>query len=220
MSLLQADSIRMSFDMKQILTDIYLQCRTGDIIGLLGRNGCGKSTLLKIIFGTLPTEDRFVKVDDKLIQNVKDSRGLIAYLPQESFLPRHAPIGEIIRLFCDRESARSIEEHPVIQPLLRMKGPRLSGGELRLLEILLILYSPARFVLIDEPFNGVAPVHKQDIKDRIREQSRHKGFIITDHDYRNVLSVATRIILLQGGATRELEDKDELKLRRYLPPED
>ena len=52
-NLLEIDSVVKSFDMHVVLTDIYLKCRTGDIIGMLGRNGTGKSTLMKIVFGTL-----------------------------------------------------------------------------------------------------------------------------------------------------------------------
>ena len=58
MDILKVDSIIKSFDNRQILTDIYLQCSTGDIIGLFGRNGIGKSTFLKIIFGTLSANNK------------------------------------------------------------------------------------------------------------------------------------------------------------------
>ncbi len=64
--ILEIDSVIKSFDVKQILTDIYLKCQTGDIIGILGRNGTGKSTLLKILFGTLKAENSFIKINGKV----------------------------------------------------------------------------------------------------------------------------------------------------------
>ena len=71
--------------------------------------------------------------------------------------------------------------------------------------------------MIDEPFNGVAPVYKDEIKNIIKEQSLHKGFIITDHDYRNIRDVATRMILIHDGGTKEIMNNDELKNWRYIP---
>ena len=55
-NLLEIDSVVKSYDTRVILTDIYLKCKTGDIIGMLGRNGTGKSTLLKILFGILQAD--------------------------------------------------------------------------------------------------------------------------------------------------------------------
>ncbi len=51
----------------------------------------------------------------------------------------------------------------------------------------------------------------------IKLQAKNKGFIITDHDYRNILDIATRIIILHDGGTKELKSKDELKYWGYLP---
>ena len=53
---LEIDSIQKKFDLKSILSDVYLKCETGDILGLLGRNGSGKSTLMQIIFGVLKAD--------------------------------------------------------------------------------------------------------------------------------------------------------------------
>lgn len=65
-SLLEIDSVIKSYDDRQVLTDIYLKCETGDILGVLGRNGSGKSTLLKILFGVLPADSKFIRIDGKV----------------------------------------------------------------------------------------------------------------------------------------------------------
>ncbi len=218
MSGLHADSIIKSFGNKQILTDIFLTCNVGEVVGLLGRNGSGKSTLLKIIFGSLDADSKFIKIDNKIISGLYDSRNLVNYLPQHSFLPDNYKIGTIIKLFCSKENALKISEDPIIKPLIPKKCRQLSGGEKRLLEIYLIIYSNARYILIDEPFNGVAPLHKEIIKRCIAEQSANKGFIITDHDYRNVLDIASRILILHDGAICEIEKtKEQLIQWGYLP---
>lgn len=63
---LEVDSVQKYFEHKLVVSDVYLKCETGDIIGLLGRNGSGKSTLLKILFGIVPADYKFVRIDGKL----------------------------------------------------------------------------------------------------------------------------------------------------------
>jgi len=72
-------------------------------------------------------------------------------------------------------------------------------------------------VLIDEPFNGVAPIYKENIKNMIKEQSKHKGFIITDHDYRSIIDIATRLVIIHNGSLKEINNKEELKYWGYIP---
>lgn len=216
MSSLHVDSVMKNYGKRQLLTDIYLNCHQGEIIGLLGRNGCGKSTLLEIIFGSKSADGKFIKIDEKIIENLSDGHNLIKFLPQDSFLPNHLKVDKIISVFSNQNKA-VIKEHHLIKPMLSKKCHELSGGEKRLLEIYLIIYSNAKYVLIDEPFNGIAPIYKEIIKDLITEQSKNKGFIITDHDYRNVLDLATKIILLHNGATKEIKRTEELRYWGYIP---
>jgi ABC-type multidrug transport system ATPase subunit len=214
---LHVDSVIKTFGNKQVLTDIYISCAQGEIIGLLGRNGSGKSTLLKIIFGSLIADRKFVKSGDKQIFSLHDNRKLIKYLPQDNFLPGHITVKRAASLFCDDKNYTSVSEHTLIKPLLSKRCNLLSGGEKRLVEIFLIIHSNAKFILIDEPFNGVAPVYKDEIKNLIREQAKTKGFIVTDHDYRNILDVATRIILLYDGGTKAIKHDDDLTYWGYTP---
>jgi len=214
---LHVDSVIKTFGTKLILNDVFMSCKKGEIIGLLGRNGSGKSTLLKIIFGSLTADKKFVKVDGKFVNSLFDSRNLINYLPQDNFLPNHVKINDIISLFCDKNNAELVRANEFIKPLLDKKSKQLSRGERRIAEIYLIVYSDAKYVLIDEPFNGVAPVFRENIKNLIKEQSKNKGFILTDHDYRNILDIATRLIILYDGSTKEIKNKDELIYWGYIP---
>jgi len=214
---LHVDSVMKSFDSKQILTDIFLSCKKGEIIGLLGRNGSGKSTLLKIIFGSLPAERKFIKAEGKILNNLFQSHKLIKYLPQFSFLPNHIKVNTIIDLFCVKESSELIKANKLFKYLLNKRSKELSGGEKRLLEIFLIVYSDAKYILIDEPFNGIAPIYKNEIKEIIIEQSQHKGFVLTDHDYRNILDITTKLIMIYDGGTRIVKNTDDLINLGYLP---
>lgn len=216
MNELFVECVTKSFADKRILTDVFVSCKPGEIVGLLGRNGAGKSTLLKIIFGSLSSQDKFVRVDGKRVNSLFESRNLMAYLPQDGFLPKHLKIKNIISLFCNNKK-KDLYDNKYIKPILTKKGCELSSGEKRYLELFLITHSDSKYILIDEPFNGLDPIHKEDIKKLIPEVSQTKGLIITDHDYRNILEIATRIIIIIDGHLKEIKSHDELKYHGYIP---
>ncbi|TAJ11959.1 ATP-binding cassette domain-containing protein [Marinilabiliaceae bacterium JC017] len=215
---LHVDSIIKNYGNSQVLTDIYLSCNPGEIIGLLGRNGTGKSTLLKIIFGSIVADNKFVKIGDKIANGLFGNKNLVSYLPQNHFLPNHVKVSSLISIFCHKENAIILKEDPFIKPLINKKSTQLSDGERRLLETFLVIFSNAKYILLDEPFNGIAPIHKKRVKALIKEQSRHKGFIITDHDYNNILDIATKTVLIHNGATKEIQNLHELEKWGYISP--
>ena len=149
MSDLHVDSVTKSFGLKQVLTDIFISCKKGQIIGLLGRNGAGKSTLLKIIFGSMSAFSKYIRIGNKMIDGqTYDNRKLINYLPQHSFLPNHLKVSQIISLFCNKSNADLINANAHIYPLINKRANQLSGGERRLVEIFLIVHSDAKYILI------------------------------------------------------------------------
>jgi len=216
MNKLHIDSITKSYDRKKILGDIYLSCKKGDIIGLIGRNGSGKSTLLKIVFGIEKCENKFVRVGEKLIKNIADGRNLINYLPQENFLPDNIKMKTLINVFLPKRNRHKLIENNYIKPLLHKKNQELSGGEKRVIEILLIIHSNADFILLDEPFNGVGPIIRDYIINYIKETKSNKGYIITDHDYENVINLTDNIMFLKDGAINEINNRKELVDLDYL----
>ena len=216
MSKLHVDSVTKSYNNKIVLSDVFLSCQKGEIKGLIGRNGSGKSTLLKIIFGTENADYKFVRAGNKVIKNIFDGRQLINYLPQDNFLPNNISIKSLIHLFLHKENRNIVLENDYVKPLLNKKNQNLSGGERRIIEILLIIHSNADFILLDEPFNGVSPLLIDSIKDLIREKSKTKGIILTDHDYTNVLDVATRYYLMRDGGIKKIKNKNDLVTWGYL----
>jgi ABC-type lipopolysaccharide export system ATPase subunit len=216
MSGLHVDSVIKHFGTRPVLQDIFVSCQPGEIIGLLGRNGSGKSTLLKIIFGSIKAENKFITIENKLVNSLFDNRHSIHYLSQDKFLPNHLKISTVISSFCSKPKAGLLSGIDFIKPLLNKKSKQLSAGERRMVEILIMVYSDARYLLFDEPFNGIAPIYIQTIKRLIKEQGKNKGFIITDHDYRNVLDISTSVLLLHEGAIKRIKDPKELIAWGYL----
>ena len=216
-NLLEVDSVRKEFGTDQVLTDIFLKCQSGDVIGLLGRNGSGKSTLLKIIFGTLYTDHKFIRINDKRIDQPFKTKNKIAYLSQDNFLPQNITVKQVVKIYFGNNDQKEILDDEVLTKVANTKIQDLSGGESRYLEVKLLLNMDTQFVLLDEPFNGISPLHVELLKKMILDQSLKKGIILTDHDYRSVLDVANRYYVLFDGGLKKVETKKDLIDWGYVP---
>jgi len=215
-NILEVDSVQKSFDNKIILSDVYLKCETGNIIGILGRNGTGKSTLLKIIFGILGAENKFIRINSKIRKRAYIHKNEIVYLPQDNFIPKSFKVSKAVKLFLDKDKVLELKKDDFIQKIYPKKISQLSSGEQRYLEIMLCLCNNAKFTLLDEPYNGLSPILIKNVNRLILKYSAEKGIILTDHNYRNVLMVANQLYLIKDCATKKLKNEDELIRYGYL----
>ncbi len=206
---LEADSIWLEYDNRRILQNIYLQVNKGHITGLLGRNGCGKSTLLEVIYGIRSAQNRSVRIDGVFYEKVYKHRHRVAYLPQKSFVPGHLRVAEVFRLYQSDLSAVSLV-FPAIAELLPYRISQLSGGQQRFVETLLIITSPAPFLLLDEPFSNVMPLHVDCLKQLLLQVKAQKGILITDHFYQDILQISDQVYFLSTtGYTVPLKHPEE-----------
>ncbi|WP_158826098.1 ATP-binding cassette domain-containing protein [Mucilaginibacter lacusdianchii] len=213
--MLKVDSVQLAYNGRKILQDVYLDCKIGDVIGLLGRNGSGKSSLLKIIFGTITPTFKHISINDNYVTTGYLNHN-VAYLPQHNYLPKSVPIKNLAPMLVDQNSWNEFIQHDVYQQHQHKTARQLSGGELRKLETLMILYSKADYILLDEPFTHISPVQAEEIKQIIRARSVYKGIIVTDHQYYNILEVSNKLVLLHNGATKLIKDHADLIAYGYL----
>jgi lipopolysaccharide export system ATP-binding protein len=214
-SMLKVDSVQLEFDGRKILQDVWLQCTQGEVIGLLGRNGSGKSSLLRIIFGSLNPAYKYVSIDDKFISKGYYNQR-VAYLPQHPYLPNGIKISSLAKMLVDEMLWDDFAAHSIYQKHHHKKAGELSGGERRQLEMLMIVHNRADFILLDEPFTHITPVQADDFKATIRKCAQTKGIILTDHQYRNILDVSDKIILLHDGTTKHITGHEELVTYNYI----
>lgn len=207
---LEVDSVLKSFGEKTILADVYLCCRPGDIIGLFGRNGTGKSTLFNIIFGTLRADRCFVRINGKVIKGSAYESKLLAYLPQHNFLPAYLTVKQVVELYTPKGEYNKFMGDRFLFKVRNSKIGHLSGGEIRYLEIKLILYCKAPYILLDEPFNGLSPIAAEEIRHHIAEAAQTKGIVLSDHNFREVHKIVNRILLLDDCYLKEVKEKEEL----------
>ncbi|SHN45365.1 ATP-binding cassette domain-containing protein [Chitinophaga sp. CF418] len=216
MNILETDSVTLSYGTRTVISGGYMKLEGGRIHALIGRNGYGKSSLMKVVFGTQPAEFSFTRYNGKRLQHPYKEQGLIRYLPQFDFLPRS------IRLqsFAD---AYGVPWEKVISCLSSLEGRAkqyvgsLSGGESRMLATVVMICSPVKFVLLDEPFTHIMPLHIDSIKDLIRREAEAgKGFMITDHMYDHVLDLADKFYYMEWGVTREISREELLEKDYFL----
>lgn len=214
---LYIDSVAFSYHAHQtLLTGGFLQCKVGDTVALIGRNGSGKSTLMKILFGTIKAKHSYIRLNGRRIKSALSSKE-VCYLPQDRFLPTALRVRKAVELMIPCvEKRKMILGHEIIDRIKDNLVADISGGECRLLEIMLLLNQPATFILLDEPFSGLSPLIKDEVAALILSFQKNKGIVLSDHDYRSTLSLCTQMVLLQNGSCRIINDRKELELF-YLP---
>lgn len=217
MSLFEIDSIQKRLGERLILSDISLKVESGDIVGVFGRNGVGKSTLMQILFGTVEAENKFLRIDGKVVEFPYTTKNNINYLPQFDFVPKHLTVREAIRLIITKRNQSALLQDESIQNYLEVKVSNLSQGIKRLILIKIFLFQDTKFTLLDEPYAGLSPIVCEQINRDIVTASTRKGIIITDHNYNYLLEVANRILYLKQGKLIELTDKAALNALGYLP---
>lgn len=198
---LAARSIRLKFGQRPILSGTHIQCRTGKITGLLGRNGSGKTSLMRIIYGDLPCDSRTVTIDGNTIQRPYTLPDLLRYMPQFNFIPGHLTLERICMDF-NLELDHLQTTLPELHPFRRQRISTLSTGQRRLVSIYIISRSRTQFVMLDEPFTLLSPIQIDRIKALLKEEKQNKGILITDHLHQHIRDLSDEVYILEDGRTR------------------
>jgi ABC-type multidrug transport system ATPase subunit len=199
------------------LLDVSFECRTGDILAIFGRNGSGKSTLFKVLFGTFKARKAEIYFDKEIIVHNSQLKNFIGIHLQDVFLPKDLKVRDIIPLFLpDGDIQNKVFHDSLINRIERTTIGKLSLGEQRYLQFLLLLYSTHHFVLLDEPFTMVEPLYRDRIKELILENRTQKGFVISDHYYQEILQIADNFKLLKNGRLSTISSPNDLISEGYL----
>lgn len=213
--ILEVSSVRLLFKERLILSDVYLKIQTGNIVGLLGQNGSGKSCLMRGAYGTLAC-DKSVSIDDVYFDHAYTRPQLIRYFPQHYYIPKWFSLKKIFRDF-SVDFTTFAHLFPEFQGREKSKIGELSGGMHRLVELYIILKSDAQFILLDEPFTHISPVHNDIIEKIIISEAVNKGFLITDHMYRRIRKICDPVYLLSNGKTHLVNEEEDLRDLKYVP---
>ena len=226
--------LRKSYRKRNVIRDVSLSLKRGEVVALLGPNGSGKTTTFYAIAGLISSDGGQVLLDGQDISRLpmyRRARLGIGYLPQEMSVFRGLNVEENILAILDiseanihkrREKLESLLAEFAIEHLRRTPALALSGGERRRVEIARSLAANPRFLLLDEPFAGVDPISVSDIRQLVTElKKRAIGVLVTDHNVRETLHLVDRAYILHdgkvlmSGTAQEVIEDDDVK-RVYL----
>ncbi|MCO4756545.1 MAG: LPS export ABC transporter ATP-binding protein [Oceanospirillaceae bacterium] len=213
MSKLQATHLAKSYKGREVIKDVSLSIKSGEIVGLLGPNGAGKTTCFYMIVGLVRADRGQVLIDEKEITHLPmhgRARCGIGYLPQEASIFRKMSVRNNLLAILEtrhdldkkQREAKMFEllEEFHITHIIDSLGMSLSGGERRRVEIARALATEPSFILLDEPFAGVDPISVNDIKSTIKHlQSKGIGILITDHNVRETLDICEKAYIVSEG---------------------
>ena len=213
MSTLSAQQLSKSFDGRQVVNNISLDVKSGEIVGLLGPNGAGKTTCFYMIVGLIPVDHGTIHLNRQELshERIHNRAQLgIGYLPQEASIFRKLSVEDNIYAIVEtRDDLNETTKNELLEKLLhdfnithirKSLGLSLSGGERRRVEIARALAMEPKFILLDEPFAGVDPISVLDIQIIIKSLAeRGIGVLITDHNVRETLNVCERAYIFNEG---------------------
>jgi ABC-type branched-subunit amino acid transport system ATPase component len=194
-----------------ILHEVSLEVRAGEVVGLLGRNGAGKSSTLKSVMGLVaPARGRveFTGRDITGHSPEEISRLGMGFVPQGRRLFPNLTVSENLALGRLRrrgddgmrwEQERIFEFFPRVRERLDEKAETLSGGEQQMVAIARALSGRVKLLLLDEPFEGLAPAVTETIFAALDRLRGEVPILIVEHDLDLVLALADRIYVLDRG---------------------
>ncbi|HEX8978266.1 MAG TPA: LPS export ABC transporter ATP-binding protein [Parasulfuritortus sp.] len=212
MSTLKAAGLKKHYKSRQVVNDVAIEVKSGEVVGLLGPNGAGKTTCFYMLVGLVGVDGGRILLDEHDITHLpvyKRARLGLSYLPQEASIFRKLTVAENIAAVLELKGfdAAGVEEHLEylledlnITHLRDSQAISLSGGERRRVEIARTLAMQPSFVLLDEPFAGIDPISVIDIQKIVRFLlERDIGVLITDHNVRETLGICDRAYILNDG---------------------
>jgi len=227
--LLEAHHLQKAFGKRQVVKDVSLSLRTGEVVGLLGPNGAGKTTAFYMLVGLVRSSGGDIAIDGQSIENLpihRRARLGLGYLPQEASIFRKLNVEDNVRAVLELQvddkgkPMPKPEREARLTELLRdlqvdhlRKSPSLalSGGERRRVEIARALATRPRFILLDEPFAGIDPIAVGEIRKIIGFlKDRNIGVLITDHNVRETLGSCDHAYIMNEGSVLAQGTPDEI----------
>ena len=231
-ALLTAENVNTFYGKSHILNDVSFTLHENEIIALLGRNGAGKSTLLKTLIGIAPASHGSISLGEaELIGNssAQNARLGIGYVPQGRGLfagmsvEQNLELGGLKRqtghgIHWTRE--RIFEYFPRIRERLDTPADYLSGGEQQMVAVARALSGDVRVLLLDEPFEGLAPAVVEQLFETFDRLRKEIAIIIVDHHLDLALALSDSTVALERGRVIHQGPskalRDDLDLRRKV----
>jgi ABC-type branched-subunit amino acid transport system ATPase component len=215
--LLTLKGIDAGYNSSRILHGIDLEVREGEVVALLGRNGVGKTTTLQTIMGLLKPTKGSITLGGKDITSLSSdriNRRGIAIVPEGRRIFPNLTVAENLAL-AQRDGGWPLDQIFALFPKLRTRqdarGENLSGGERQMLAIGRALCAPQRLMLLDEPFEGLAPSVVAEVLAAIEQLRDKTSILLVEHKVDLVLDFADKAYIMVNGQICYVGDSTALQ---------
>jgi branched-chain amino acid transport system ATP-binding protein len=203
MNIIELKNIYASYGKKEVLSDVSIAVKKGEIVSLIGPNGAGKSTTLKVISGFLKPKSGKIIFKDKDITNLSPwqrSKLGIAYLFQGGSIFENLTVIENLKL-SNEKIETAFEIFPELEKYKKTRAGLLSGGLKQMLSISLILLKEPELLLLDEPSAGLSPALVEKLISKIKDinQKFNKTILLVEQNIVQALKISNRLYLMSAG---------------------
>ncbi|TFB24402.1 ABC transporter ATP-binding protein [Filobacillus milosensis] len=214
--MIRVSGVSKSIHKNQILKDVHFSVKNGTVTGLVGRNGAGKTTLLRMIAGILKPTNGEITVNDKNVFKQPSIKQNVVFVPDSADALKTYTISEIVMFY--KEIYQFNEEY--FNQLLEKfefnkqgKIKHFSKGQKALFSLILAFSTNAKYILLDEPTDGLDVIIKKKILQFIAEEVAEKdvSVIISSHRLDELEKMADHIIVLKQGRVDSEIEMEELK---------
>ena len=210
--MLSIENLSVSIGSTQILRGVSLDVPAGSMTGLIGRNGAGKTTLMKSVMGLLKASSGRIHLDELDLSSTPTHRlaalGL-GYMPEDRRLIPDLTVEENILVPAWAAGLRDARERlekiygyvPELRDFAPRKGLQLSGGQQKMAALGRALMCGRRFLLLDEPFEGVAPTLAQRLVEVIAGLKKEGlTVLVSESDLQHSERMVDRVVTIDRGA--------------------
>lgn len=214
MKLLEVKNLNKTFDNKEILKDISFNISSGKIVGLLGKNGAGKTTLIKLINDLLTPSSGEILIKGNKVG--VESKKIISYLPERTYLNKQMKVAEVIDYFKDfYEDFDEAKAKKLLNDLdldINLPLTKMSKGMQEKVGLVLVMSRKADLYILDEPLGGVDPATRDYILDTILSNfSENASVIISTHLISDIERILDEVIFIDKGKLVLQSEADKLR---------
>jgi urea transport system ATP-binding protein len=210
--MLSIDKLHVAYGQSEVINDLCLEVKPGEIVAIMGRNGMGKTTLMKSLIGIIPSRSGSIKIGDATPESLENlesyqrvAKGL-AYVPQGRMIFPALTVRENIETGLTVTGKTAVppliyELFPVLLEMKDRRGGNLSGGQQQQLAIARALASNPKVLLLDEPTEGIQPSIIKEIARslcRIRDEMG-LSIVVSEQVLSFALDMADRVLVIERG---------------------
>lgn len=214
--MLEISGLRVAIKNSEVLRDVNLSVPAGGFVALVGRNGAGKTTLMRATMGLLPAQAGSIRIDGReaiAVPSHVRARSGVGYMPEDRRLVPQWTVEENV-LLPAWASPQRLESGldwiydliPEVKAFTGRRATQLSGGQQKLVALARALFCGRRLLLLDEPFEGVAPAlaaRLVEILSTLRKQNQ-RSVLVSESDFSHTKMLADELFIIERGVVERM----------------